>query len=206
MADSNNVPNRKVAVGGFAGAAMIIIAWASKEFAGIVIPAEVALSISTLIVFALQYFIPNKDDPGGTAQSPHFVGVLAIVLVILTLPLLTGCPGTLAVQRAETFEQKAAALLGDFNLYQSGSVQIGEDPTVSPSVRKAVLDEVIAAKPLADRGDSFLRAYRQVQRQLAAGETPDQQLAIAAANLKGWILDFTPLVSSLRTKVEEASP
>lgn len=59
MADSNNVPNRKVAVGGIAGAIMIVIAWASKAYAEVEIPAEVALSFSTIIVFALQYCVPN---------------------------------------------------------------------------------------------------------------------------------------------------
>lgn len=63
MADSNNVPNRKVAVGGIAGAIMIVVAWVSKAYAGVEIPAEVALSFSTIIVFILQYFVPNKADP-----------------------------------------------------------------------------------------------------------------------------------------------
>lgn len=63
MADSNNVPNRKVAVGGIAGAVMIVLAWCSKTYAGVEIPAEVALSFSTILVFILQYAIPNKADP-----------------------------------------------------------------------------------------------------------------------------------------------
>jgi hypothetical protein len=57
------VPSRKVNIGLAAGAAMTILAWASKAFAGVEIPAEVALAGSTILVFALQYMIPNPETP-----------------------------------------------------------------------------------------------------------------------------------------------
>lgn len=56
-------PDRKVTYGLFAGALMTILAWISSAFAGVVIPAEVALAGSTVIVFALQYFVPNLPEP-----------------------------------------------------------------------------------------------------------------------------------------------
>jgi len=56
-------PSRKVNVGLAAGAAMTILAWASKAFAGVEIPAEVALAGSTILVFVLQYAIPNPEIP-----------------------------------------------------------------------------------------------------------------------------------------------
>lgn len=61
MAESNTNPNRKVVVGAAAGAAMTIIAWCSKAYAGVEIPAEVALAGSTIMVFMLQYFVPNAE-------------------------------------------------------------------------------------------------------------------------------------------------
>lgn len=54
-------PSRKVNVGLAAGAGMTILAWASKAFAGVEIPAEVALAGSTVLVFILQYFVPNPE-------------------------------------------------------------------------------------------------------------------------------------------------
>ena len=54
-------PDRKVTVGLFAGAIMTIVAWTSKAFGGVEIPAEVALAGSTIIVFILQYVVPNKE-------------------------------------------------------------------------------------------------------------------------------------------------
>lgn len=55
-------PDRKVNVGLLAGAVMTIVAWASKAYADVEIPAEVALAGATVIVFALQYFVPNPPE------------------------------------------------------------------------------------------------------------------------------------------------
>jgi hypothetical protein len=54
-------PNRKVTVGLVSGSIMTILAWASKQYAGVEIPAEVALAGATLINFILQYFVPNAS-------------------------------------------------------------------------------------------------------------------------------------------------
>lgn len=55
-------PSRKVTVGLVAGAIMTILAWASKQYAGVEIPAEVALAGATVINFALQYLVPNAPE------------------------------------------------------------------------------------------------------------------------------------------------
>lgn len=58
-----DAPNRKVNVGLAAGAIMTILAWISKTYAGVEIPAEVALAGSTVIVFCLQYLVADPPDP-----------------------------------------------------------------------------------------------------------------------------------------------
>lgn len=55
-------PKRKITAGLLAGAVMTILAWASKEVAGIEIPAEVALAGSTLITFFIQHIVPEPED------------------------------------------------------------------------------------------------------------------------------------------------
>lgn len=55
-------PDRKVTVGLFAGSVMAILAWCSKQYAGVEIPAEVALAGATVITFILQYVIPNASE------------------------------------------------------------------------------------------------------------------------------------------------
>lgn len=61
------VPNRKVTVGLVAGSIMTILAWVSKAYAGVEIPADVALAGATVINFALQYFIPNASEESSGA-------------------------------------------------------------------------------------------------------------------------------------------
>lgn len=63
MADQPTMPpaTRKVVVGAAAGAIMTIIAWTSNTFLKVPIPAEIALAGSTVIVFIVQWFVPNSD-------------------------------------------------------------------------------------------------------------------------------------------------
>lgn len=55
-------PDRKITVGLVAGSVMTILAWASKQYAGVEIPAEVALAGATVINFILQYMVPNAPE------------------------------------------------------------------------------------------------------------------------------------------------
>lgn len=61
------VPNRKVTVGLVSGSLMTILAWASKQYAGVEIPAEVALAGATVINFILQYAIPDASQESADA-------------------------------------------------------------------------------------------------------------------------------------------
>lgn len=55
-------PSRKVTIGLAAGSLMTLIAWASKQYAGVEIPAEVALAGATFINFILQYFVSDAPE------------------------------------------------------------------------------------------------------------------------------------------------
>lgn len=63
------VPNRKVTVGLVSGSVMTIFAWASKQYAGVEIPAEVALAGATVINFILQYLVPDasQEEPSNAS-------------------------------------------------------------------------------------------------------------------------------------------
>lgn len=52
-------PNTKVAAGGLAGGLSMLIIWGIGA-AGVEVPAEVAAAITTLITFAVSYFVPEK--------------------------------------------------------------------------------------------------------------------------------------------------
>ena len=59
--EPTNKPSRKVAIGGAAGALATIICWASSAFGGVEIPAEIAVAITALVTFGLQYLVPDKE-------------------------------------------------------------------------------------------------------------------------------------------------
>jgi putative flippase GtrA len=60
-------PDRKITVGLVAGSVMTILAWTSKQYAGVEIPAEVALAGATVITFILQYMVPNAPEDQSNA-------------------------------------------------------------------------------------------------------------------------------------------
>lgn len=145
-----------------------------------------------------------KAPPADPSKLQSIAAVLCTLALAAVMSLgLMGCE-SLGLTKGQTPEQRAAALLGDFNLYQRASLQVGNDATVVPEVRKAVLDAAIAAKPAADSLDSALLDYRSIKRQLDAGTTTNDKASIAAANLQGWIQKVTPLVTQLRSLVEGA--
>ncbi len=55
-------PSRKVTVALVSGSLMTIFAWASKQYAGVEIPADVALAGATVINFLLQYFVADASE------------------------------------------------------------------------------------------------------------------------------------------------
>ncbi|TXH43824.1 MAG: hypothetical protein E6Q97_33590 [Desulfurellales bacterium] len=143
-----------------------------------------------------------RNDGSSTPKSHPVIGAL---LILAALASVAGC-SSLAVSQAKTTEQRAAALLGDFTVFQHASLIIAEDATVVPEVRRAVANAAIAAKPVADQLDAALRQYRSIAGALEAGQTTEEKVAIAAANLNRWILELTPLIRDLAAQVKGAHP
>ena len=56
------MPSRKVGIGAFAGAIVGIGVWVSKAFAAVEVPAEVAVFMSTALVFGLQYVVRDAVE------------------------------------------------------------------------------------------------------------------------------------------------
>jgi len=53
-------PDRKVTIGALGGALGVLTVWGVGAFAGFVVPAEPAMAAQVLIIFVLQYVVPNK--------------------------------------------------------------------------------------------------------------------------------------------------
>ncbi len=58
------MPTNKVFAGAAAGALAAIIAWAVKAFGHTDVPPDIAIAITTLITFGVQYAVP--DSPSTT--------------------------------------------------------------------------------------------------------------------------------------------
>lgn len=62
MADQSSLkPTNKVTAGVLAGSLTAIGTWASNRFYGVEIPPEVAVAISVIITFCVQWIVPNAE-------------------------------------------------------------------------------------------------------------------------------------------------
>lgn len=53
--------SRKVGASGIVGAVAGLLIWASKAYGGVEVPGEVGSYITTIITFAVGYFVPNAE-------------------------------------------------------------------------------------------------------------------------------------------------
>jgi len=56
------IPTNKVQAGILAGALAAIAAWALKTWGHTEMPAEIAVALSTVITFGVQYFVPDQKE------------------------------------------------------------------------------------------------------------------------------------------------
>lgn len=138
---------------------------------------------------------PPAPASSSSVAKSHWTAAL-FALVVVGMMLMSAC-ATEPVNAAVTPGQKAAALLGDFNIYEAASVSIGTNTALPMNVRKGVLQAAIMAKPAADSVQAALMTYRQVTTALAAGATTQDQVDIAATNLTNWVAQLTTLVTNL---------
>lgn len=57
------IPSRKVNAGGAVAAATVILVWAAKRFFEVDIPADIAVAISGLLTYLVQWAVPNAAEP-----------------------------------------------------------------------------------------------------------------------------------------------
>ena len=53
-------PDRKVTIGVLGGAIGVLMVWLLGQYMGVTVPAEPAMAIQTVLIFLLQYIVPNK--------------------------------------------------------------------------------------------------------------------------------------------------
>jgi hypothetical protein len=54
------VPTRKVGAGALGGAVVVVAAWILEATVGIEMPAPVVAALTTIVIFAFSYFVPER--------------------------------------------------------------------------------------------------------------------------------------------------
>lgn len=125
-----------------------------------------------------------------------------LVTVGLLLGLLAACAHS-PVQTAQTPEQKSFALYGEFVVYEEVAARLMQAPEVPASVKEAIKAADGKAKPIADKLLDAALEVIQIQKQIAAGTSTQERLAIANTNLAQWYQEAEPKVSALVSAVKE---
>jgi hypothetical protein len=133
-----------------------------------------------------------------------------IVLMLAVFLVCSAFNGCAAQRAAETVEQRAGALIGDFNIFQSAALHIGADASVPSEVRAKVVNAAVALKPAVDSMDELLRSYIAIKAELDAAPDAEaktraqEKLEVASTRLSGWITDLAPKIAALRATIQGA--
>jgi hypothetical protein len=131
--------------------------------------------------------------------------IFAFVFALALSACNGGCASMNPTATAETPEQHAYALYGQFVIGEEAAAKVNEDAATPQSVREAIAKADNAAKPVAD---SLLDAAGQVlviRSQLSQGKSSEEKLGIAITNLNNWIIEAKPLIENLTKAVSGKS-
>ena len=89
-------------------------------------------------------------------------------------------------------------------IFEEQAAKLVQSPEVPANVKQALRDADKAAKPAADAVLDGVQTVLTVRRQLLAGETTEERLAIAVSNLNLWYSTARPKVEQLVKVVKGA--
>jgi hypothetical protein len=127
--------------------------------------------------------------------------ILSFVAAVLAATLVA-CGTLNPLSHAQTVEQKAYALYGEFVVVEEQEAQAVNSPQVSASIKQQVLAIDTRAKSAADSLLDAAKAVRDIRDQIAKGTSTDQQLVIATASLQKWYDDLSPKLAALAAAVK----
>jgi hypothetical protein len=124
--------------------------------------------------------------------------------LMLWLFALAGCQSANPIAAAETPEQRAFAAYGTFVILQETAADLVEDPAIPRGVKLRIIQAEERAKPVADSLLVAYTAFLIVRAEFDAGETSEQQFAIASRELNSWISELAPLMNELIRNIKGA--
>lgn len=131
--------------------------------------------------------------------------IAAMVLMVATFAL-SACGTLNPLSHAQTAEQKAYALYGEFVVVEEQAAAAVQDPAVPSNVRHAIAAADAAAKPVADELLKTAAVVKGIREDLAAGKTTEEKLVVATANLQRWYTELSQQLPRLADAVRGAKP
>ncbi len=99
---------------------------------------------------------------------------------------LAGC-STNPFKYTDTPAQKAYAIERAYNIVLEGALDVVSSPATSASIKSSIRRVEAQTTPVIDSLANAFAQYEVVRAQLAQGESSDEKLAIAAAELDNWV-------------------
>lgn len=132
--------------------------------------------------------------------------VLALILAslaALAVSTMSGCAAN-PHRTAQTSEQQADALYGEFVIAKEQGARILQDAGVSDQVKRPIAEAIVAAKPVTDGLQDALILYSDVEAAVSSGASSADKLAIVERDLATWIARAQPLVARLTAAIAGA--
>lgn len=115
--------------------------------------------------------------------------------------LIAACANLNPVAVAETPEQRYNAAKLAYDALLTPAIEIIEDPAAPIGVRRTLQELVGTSGELYRAGNAVYADYRAARAAVAAGESPQDRLDIATANLERWAAELNEAVDLIATAI-----
>jgi hypothetical protein len=146
----------------------------------------------------------TADKQGGRA-SVSLLSLIAGIGVMSVVLMASGCASLNPVRAAQSSEQKAYALYGEFVVFEEQAAVLYQSSTASAKVKTALRAADAVAKPLADKLLDAAQSVLAIKLELDAGTTTKDKLLIALQNLDRYITEAGPKIKALGSAFKEAT-
>jgi hypothetical protein len=132
--------------------------------------------------------------------------LVAATLMVVASFVLSACGTLNPLAHAQTVEQKAYGLYGEFVVVEEQAAVAVQAAEVPASVRHSIAVADEAAKPVADQLLKSAAIVKGIREDLAAGHTTEDKLVIATADLRRWYTELSGQLSQLAAALKGARP
>lgn len=134
------------------------------------------------------------------------VNKFATMVLMVAAFALTACGTLNPLSHAQTAEQKAYALYGEFVVVEEQAATAVQSADVPVNVRHSIAAADAAAKPVADELLKSAALVKGIREELAAGHSTEEKLVIATASLQRWYTELSQQLPRLANAVRGARP